>query len=203
MRRASGHLVWWLWGESLPRCGAPSTGWRAWSIAGASVSLKRERELGAQKLATRPSSLGRCCPWRTLAGSSLDKAHSSDTPGSGSLGGWGLAGAAGLLGCGAVGCPHCRGGEVKRAAVPRAQGKAGLAGPAHPGYHSGTVLRSFNACPVDTISQVLICSAHSAGDSLTAYTVPGTGWALEPWEADRCSTPKPSVTPVICVCPTR
>ena len=118
------------------------------------------------------------------------------------LGLW-AGGAAGLLGCGAVGCLHCRGGEVKRAAVPRAQGKAGLAGPAHPGYRSGTVLRSFNACPVDTTSQVLICSAHSAGESLTACTVPGTGWALEPWEADRHSTPKPSVTPVIHVCPTR
>lgn len=203
MRRASGHLVWQLWGESLPRCEAPSTGWHAWRVAGASVSMKRERELGARKLATCPSSLGCCCPWRTLAGSSLDGTHSSDTPGSGSLGGWGLAGAAGLLGRGAVGCLPCRGGEMERAAVPRAQGKAGLAGPAHPGYHSGTVLWSFNMRPVDTTSQVLTCSAHSAGDSLTACTVPGTGWALEPWEADRHSTPKPSVTPVIHVCPRR
>ena len=38
---------------------------------------------------------------------------------------------------------------------------------------------------------------------LTACTGLGTGWALEPWEADRHSTPKPRVIHVIHVCHTR
>ena len=41
-------------------------------------------------------------------------------------------------------------------------GEATSLGPAHAGYHSETVLLSFSMCPVDTISQALICSIHSA-----------------------------------------
>ena len=37
-----------------------------------------------------------------------------------------------------------------------------MLGPAHPGDHSETVLLSFSMCPVETISQALICSIHSA-----------------------------------------
>ena len=109
------------------------------------------------------------------------------------LGCWGL----GLLGCQVV-CPHCGSGGMGPAAVPRDQGR-----PPRWAWHTlATIQRlllSFSMCLVDSISQALICSNHSADGLLMACTGPGTGWALEPWEGDRHSTPKPRIIHVTCV----